>query len=310
MATQADHIVAVGDARPASADKPSAGPIYRNVLAKDGPLKLEASTLYELFTRSVEKYPDNLCLGKRDKAAGKWPEEGAQVVGEYVWKTYKQVGEEVALLASGLRAIGTNPSQRVGVLGANSPEWMMAMQVRTAARLRMLPEGLWAPRRQGAPFSKLFRSLAPSGERCASWPPGQLSSQRAAAQRNQIDRRAPANRQWIAVPERGGDGAVARKEGRELGRNLLSACPRTRTQACNRLSLHCVPLYDSLGENAIEYIINHAEVVVAFVDTSKFPNLLKVSACSAAGERQGHAGAPTYRLGGRRRGRRANGAAE
>jgi long-chain acyl-CoA synthetase len=42
------------------------------------------------------------------------------------------------------------------------------------------------------------------------------------------------------------------------------------------MSLHCVPLYDSLGENAIEYIVNHAEVVVAFCDTAKLPALVKV----------------------------------
>ena len=31
------------------------------------------------------------------------------------------------------------------------------------------------------------------------------------------------------------------------------------SQACNRQSYHCAPLYDTLGENAIEYIINHSE---------------------------------------------------
>lgn len=31
-------------------------------------------------------------------------------------------------------------------------------------------------------------------------------------------------------------------------------------QACNRMSYMCVPLYDSLGENAIEFIVRHAEV--------------------------------------------------
>ncbi len=43
------------------------------------------------------------------------------------------------------------------------------------------------------------------------------------------------------------------------------------------MSYHCVPLYDTLGENAIEYIINHAEVVVAVVDSKKFGALVKVS---------------------------------
>ena len=47
------------------------------------------------------------------------------------------------------------------------------------------------------------------------------------------------------------------------------------SQACNRLNAPCVPLYDSLGENAIEFIINHAEAAVAFVSTEKLPNLVK-----------------------------------
>jgi long-subunit acyl-CoA synthetase (AMP-forming) len=37
-------------------------------------------------------------------------------------------------------------------------------------------------------------------------------------------------------------------------------------QACNRMSYVCVPLYETLGEDAIEYIIEHSEarlVVVA-----------------------------------------------
>eukprot|EP00955_Chlamydomonas_euryale_P104517 365573-Chlamydomonas_euryale.AAC.3 len=48
-----------------------------------------------------------------------------------------------------------------------------------------------------------------------------------------------------------------------------------RSQACNRLNTVCVPLYDSLGENAIEYIINHAEAAVAFVATTKLGALAK-----------------------------------
>ncbi|GFH27390.1 AMP-binding domain-containing protein, partial [Haematococcus lacustris] len=53
------------------------------------------------------------------------------------------------------------------------------------------------------------------------------------------------------------------------------AAHRPPPHACNRQSLHCVPLYDSLGENAIEYIINHSECVVAFVASDKFPGLIK-----------------------------------
>eukprot|EP00882_Tetradesmus_deserticola_P012274 GHRQ01013008.1.p1 GENE.GHRQ01013008.1~~GHRQ01013008.1.p1 ORF type:complete len:205 (+),score=31.64 GHRQ01013008.1:261-875(+) len=49
---------------------------------------------------------------------------------------------------------------------------------------------------------------------------------------------------------------------------LGSNCPEwmLAMQACNRMSYVCVPLYETLGEDAIEYIIEHSEarmVVVA-----------------------------------------------
>jgi len=46
-------------------------------------------------------------------------------------------------------------------------------------------------------------------------------------------------------------------------------------QACNRISAVCVPLYDSLGENAIEFIINHSESSIVFVSSDKMPALVK-----------------------------------
>ena len=46
-------------------------------------------------------------------------------------------------------------------------------------------------------------------------------------------------------------------------------------QACNRQSVYCVPLYDSLGEGAVEFILNHSESSIAFVSAEKLPTLLK-----------------------------------
>ena len=37
----------------------------------------------------------------------------------------------------------------------------------------------------------------------------------------------------------------------------------------------CVPLYDSLGENAIEYIVNHASCSIVFVSCERFAGLLE-----------------------------------
>lgn len=68
--------------------------------------------------------------------------------------------------------------------------------------------------------------------------------------------------------------AAPPRAGRRLGgacQPLCSCgntCPRARPilpQACNRQNLYCVPLYDSLGENAIEFIINHSETSAVFV---------------------------------------------
>ncbi|KAK4787555.1 hypothetical protein SAY86_011388 [Trapa natans] len=46
-------------------------------------------------------------------------------------------------------------------------------------------------------------------------------------------------------------------------------------EACNAHGIYCVPLYDSLGAAAVEFIICHAEVSIAFVEEKKIPELLK-----------------------------------
>ncbi|XP_027774703.1 long chain acyl-CoA synthetase 4-like isoform X2 [Solanum pennellii] len=46
-------------------------------------------------------------------------------------------------------------------------------------------------------------------------------------------------------------------------------------EACNAHGLYCVPLYDTLGAGAVEFIISHAEVAIAFVEEKKVPELLK-----------------------------------
>ena len=118
-----EWVIEIGSERPATSAVPSASKIFRHVSAKDGFPTLEGiSSLYELFTQSVNKFPSNKCLGHRPKLA-----DGT--VGPFVFKTYKEVGDEVALIASGLKAVGTAPNARIGVFGGNCPEWMMTMQV-------------------------------------------------------------------------------------------------------------------------------------------------------------------------------------
>ncbi|MED6132560.1 Long chain acyl-CoA synthetase 4 [Stylosanthes scabra] len=46
-------------------------------------------------------------------------------------------------------------------------------------------------------------------------------------------------------------------------------------EAINAHGLYCVPLYDTLGAGAVEFIICHSEVAVSFVEEKKIPELLK-----------------------------------
>jgi long-chain acyl-CoA synthetase len=39
--------------------------------------------------------------------------------------------------------------------------------------------------------------------------------------------------------------------------------------------MYCVPLYDSLGEHAIEYIIKHSESTIVFAQAAKLATLAK-----------------------------------
>lgn len=46
-------------------------------------------------------------------------------------------------------------------------------------------------------------------------------------------------------------------------------------EACNAHGIYCVPLYDTLGAGAVEFILLHAEVEIAFVEEKKIGELLK-----------------------------------
>ncbi|XP_012836994.1 PREDICTED: long chain acyl-CoA synthetase 2 isoform X1 [Erythranthe guttata] len=53
-------------------------------------------------------------------------------------------------------------------------------------------------------------------------------------------------------------------------------------EACNSQAITYVPLYDTLGANAVEFIINHAEVSIAFVQENKLPPILTcLSKCAS-----------------------------
>ncbi|XP_011079524.1 long chain acyl-CoA synthetase 1 [Sesamum indicum] len=74
-------------------------------------------------------------------------------------------------------------------------------------------------------------------------------------------------------------GSALRAHGSEPGARVgiySSNCPQwiVAMEACNAHSLICVPLYDTLGTGAVDYILDHAEIDVVFVQDKKVKELL------------------------------------
>ncbi|GJN00872.1 hypothetical protein PR202_ga18094 [Eleusine coracana subsp. coracana] len=111
----------------------AAGPVYRNVRAKDGLLQPPPglNSCWDVFRTSVEKYPDNPMLGHRKVVDGK--------AGEYVWKTYKEIYDVVMKLAASISKSGVNQGGRCGIYGANCTEWIISMQACNALGVCGIP---------------------------------------------------------------------------------------------------------------------------------------------------------------------------
>ncbi|CAH2078132.1 unnamed protein product [Thlaspi arvense] len=167
MSQQKKFIFQVEEGREGSDGRPSVGPVYRSIFAKDGfPEPIEGmDSCWDVFRMSVEKYPNNPMLGRREIVDGK--------PGKYVWQTYQEVYDIVIKLGNSLRSCGVKEEAKCGIYGANTPEWIISME------------------------------------------------------------------------------------------------------ACNAHGLYCVPLYDTLGAGAIEFIITHSEVSIVFVEEKKISELFK-----------------------------------
>ncbi|KAJ6827157.1 long chain acyl-CoA synthetase 2 [Iris pallida] len=116
------YTVQVEEPRPAMGGKPSAGPVYRSVYAKDNLLEVPAGfeSPWDFFSGSVKRYPQNAMLGHREVIDGK--------VGSYKWRTYEEVYDQAIKIGSGMRGLGVKPGDRCGIYGSNCPEWVIAME--------------------------------------------------------------------------------------------------------------------------------------------------------------------------------------
>jgi len=55
-------------------------------------------------------------------------------------------------------------------------------------------------------------------------------------------------------------------------------------QACNRNNFVCVPLYETLGEDAIEYILDHSEARVVVVQGKRLARLAQAMKATKQGQ--------------------------
>lgn len=128
-----EFIVKVEESRPASDGKPSAGPVYRSIYAKDGLMDLPAGleSPWQFFSDSALKNPENKMLGRRQIIDSK--------VGPYVWLTYKEVYDSAMRMGSAMRRRGVNPGDRCGIYGSNCPEWITAMEACNSQAITYVP---------------------------------------------------------------------------------------------------------------------------------------------------------------------------
>uniref|UniRef100_A0A5B7BY01 Long-chain-fatty-acid--CoA ligase n=1 Tax=Davidia involucrata TaxID=16924 RepID=A0A5B7BY01_DAVIN len=130
---QKKFVVEIEKAKEAADGRPSVGPVYRNVLAKDGfrPPFEGIESCWDIFRVSVEKYPNNPMLGQREILNGK--------AGKYVWLTYKEVYDIVLKVGASIRSCGVNQGARCGIYGANCSKWVVSMQACNAHGLYCVP---------------------------------------------------------------------------------------------------------------------------------------------------------------------------
>ncbi|XP_028082346.1 long chain acyl-CoA synthetase 4-like isoform X2 [Camellia sinensis] len=133
MAEEKRFVFEVESAKEAKDGRPSIGPAYRSVFAKDGfPPPIQGlDSCWDIFRMAVEKYPNNPMLGRREIVNGE--------PGKYVWQTYKEVYDLVMKLGNSIRSCGIEEGGRCGIYGANCPEWIMSMEACNAHGLYCVP---------------------------------------------------------------------------------------------------------------------------------------------------------------------------
>src|SRR6267154_5690413 len=88
---------------------------------------MKKGTLNQLFFTAVDRHA-NLPFAFRSKVAGTW-----------LPITHRQAAERVQAISLGLRELGVQPGDRVGIVSENRPEWALTDYACLAARAADVP---------------------------------------------------------------------------------------------------------------------------------------------------------------------------
>ncbi|KAG9136912.1 hypothetical protein Leryth_020012 [Lithospermum erythrorhizon] len=144
------YIVKVEEAREGANGKPSAGPVYRCIYAKDGLMELPTGldSPWDLFSKVMSlleklnlsrRTPKIICLVGDKLSMEKYKNSIPFLAGPYVWLTYEEVYNTALLIGSAIRSRGVNHGGCCGIYGANCPEWIMAMEACNSQGVTYVP---------------------------------------------------------------------------------------------------------------------------------------------------------------------------
>jgi hypothetical protein len=94
---------------------------------KNDPVESRPLTaLVEAHRASVQRFSSFPCLGHRPVISG--------VALPYTFITYAEAAKQVSWIGSAYASLGLSAKDKIGVMGPNSPEWMLSIQVREARK--------------------------------------------------------------------------------------------------------------------------------------------------------------------------------
>jgi len=118
---------------PGAPDVPGEGKPRRSVFSDELITSLGSgvSTLHENFQKGLEIAGNKNCFGYRPMKDG--------VAQDYVWMSYKQVGESVQKFAAALSLRGFKKGDMIGIYSINCIEWVLVEQACNASTLVTVP---------------------------------------------------------------------------------------------------------------------------------------------------------------------------